>query len=257
MKLRLKNLPHHRSGFTLIEMLIVVAIIAALAFLVFSGARRARDSAMMTTGMTRIRSLQLANAGYASDHNGKFAPVWGTEGDAKTSYGDSWLNNPEYLSYLSSNSKVKDSKTGKYDENVLDPVVLKSGVSDRYRLSVSFGYVENNVPGRNWSSGGAPSQTEASKDPLRRWYMQTLHDPANMAAFITSCDFIGKYSGRHKWAANPKEGYQEGKVAYRYNGKMLAVFYDGHTEAVSYAKIKDIDANGGGVNNVFWGGKQH
>lgn len=243
-----------RSGFTLVELLVVITIIAVLVALSFTGLRRYMDSATTTTAMIRIKTLQLTNATYAADNNGKFCPLWTTDTDGATGYGKSWCYNPEFYDLL---GKGVRKSNGDFSETVLDPVVVKAGKADRFQLRNNFGYIEDNMPGRNWSSGGASSDTELSKDPNRRWSTFTLHDPARMAAFITSTDFIGKYSGRYKWEANPTEGAQEGKVAYRHGGKMIAVFYDGHTEAISIGKIKQIDATGGGRNNVFWGGKSY
>ncbi|MGE9267676.1 MAG: type II secretion system protein [Verrucomicrobiales bacterium] len=254
-----KNAACSRRGFTLVELLVVIAIIAVLVALAFVGARKAMDAATLAKGMSRVKGLQQANAAYAADNNGKFAIIWTTETDSRTGYGQAWGSDTEFLSHLTG-TDVKGSFYNKNntDERVLDPVILKHKEGNWWQIGVNFGYVIDNAPGRNWSAGGTTSESELAKDKHRRWSVQTVHDPSRMAAFLTSSDHLAKYSGRFKWRDNPGHAYAEGRVCYRYAGeKALAVFYDGHVETFTMADMEKIDADGGGRNNVFWGGKQY
>lgn len=58
------------SGFTLVELLSVVAIAAALLALLFPAASAMRRRALATTCAANLRSLQLASIAYATDHAG-------------------------------------------------------------------------------------------------------------------------------------------------------------------------------------------
>jgi prepilin-type N-terminal cleavage/methylation domain-containing protein/prepilin-type processing-associated H-X9-DG protein len=59
-----------RLGFTLVELLVVIAIIAVLATLGFMGARKMIDSASKTKSMGNIKQLILAFHQYSNDQNG-------------------------------------------------------------------------------------------------------------------------------------------------------------------------------------------
>lgn len=58
------------SGFTLVELLSVVAIVAALLALLFPAASSMRRKALATSCAANLRSLQLASIAYATDHAG-------------------------------------------------------------------------------------------------------------------------------------------------------------------------------------------
>jgi prepilin-type N-terminal cleavage/methylation domain-containing protein/prepilin-type processing-associated H-X9-DG protein len=59
-----------RAGFTLIEMLVVIAIIALLASLLVPATQRALANAKAAVCMSRLRSLALAATLYETDHQG-------------------------------------------------------------------------------------------------------------------------------------------------------------------------------------------
>jgi len=59
-------------GFTLIEVLVVIAIIAILAAMLFPVFARAREMARKTSCMSNLRQLGMANHMYAQDWMGKF-----------------------------------------------------------------------------------------------------------------------------------------------------------------------------------------
>ncbi|MDD2707379.1 MAG: type II secretion system protein [Verrucomicrobiae bacterium] len=68
-----------KSAFTLIEMLIVIAIISLLMSLLALAVKNARDMAKGITCMNNIRQGLLALSIYAGDNGGSY-PTWRTEG---------------------------------------------------------------------------------------------------------------------------------------------------------------------------------
>ena len=79
---------HFRStpaAFTLVELLVVIVIVAALAVMGFSGARRMIDSSRTTKTVANLRQHQIANTSYATDHNGSYVKTF--DGQAWT---DGW-----------------------------------------------------------------------------------------------------------------------------------------------------------------------
>lgn len=58
------------TGFTLVELLVVVVIVTALAFLGFTAARDMRDNANLSACATNMRNIGIAMQIYADDHQG-------------------------------------------------------------------------------------------------------------------------------------------------------------------------------------------
>jgi prepilin-type N-terminal cleavage/methylation domain-containing protein/prepilin-type processing-associated H-X9-DG protein len=61
-----------KSGFTLVEVLIVIAMIAILAALLLPTIERARSSARRAQCVSQLRQVGIAFQGYSHDHNGDF-----------------------------------------------------------------------------------------------------------------------------------------------------------------------------------------
>jgi prepilin-type N-terminal cleavage/methylation domain-containing protein/prepilin-type processing-associated H-X9-DG protein len=61
-------------GFTLVEMLVVIAIIGILAGLLLPALARAKAKAQQTKCVNNVRQLDLALSMYAQDHDGEYPP---------------------------------------------------------------------------------------------------------------------------------------------------------------------------------------
>ncbi len=65
---------NRHAAFTLIELLVVVAVVGVLLAVLLPALASARGSAMMITGASNIRQLQIANLAYAGDNDTRFMP---------------------------------------------------------------------------------------------------------------------------------------------------------------------------------------
>lgn len=243
----MKNKPtalRSANGFTLVELLVVITIIIVLAALGFVGLKRARLSADRTVSLRNIGQLQFANTTYAADNNGDYLKVY--EFDDKGSSYVAWCDNSDFLSILKGDSVV--SAGGQIDKShppsVLDPLAYRSKAKWYDRFAASYGYTYEGALGKS-SAWGSPNAENLYK-------MHQVTQPARTAAFITATDWIAKYSGRFKWQGSAAvEGYENGKIAYRYGGKALVAYFDGHVGEVTQADMKRIDTQGGN-KHVFW-----
>lgn len=234
-------------GFTLVELLITIAIIGVIAGLTTMGTRKLREKADGVTALKRVGAFAQANALYAVDHSGRYVPAYSFDDESRP--GIPWHYNPAFLEALIGESLSIEAAeefegVDGLPISVLDPVVVRAKKRYWSRISASFAYNNENVPGGSWGQPGTS----------RGHTTYSVTNPSESFAFITATDWIANYSGRYLWRRSPVEGKtNDSKIAYRHDGKAVVAFYDGHTEFMSIDDMRNIDRNGG-IGNVFWGG---
>ena len=233
--------PRAAAGFTLVELLVVVLIIATLSALSLIGFRRMRAAGDRASTITVMRQMQVANASYSIDHNGRYVPIVSKgEGGAISM---EWYRDPTFLSYLTGDPALLDDleKEVTVPTGVLDPVVLRAKKRQWERLSASFGF---NSTGLTWptDSTSAPMSHLSSK----------IENPGKTAFIATATNYMVSHAGRNLWKDAPVEGKTTtDKMAFRHGDKAVIVYYDGSTGFITQDDIRRFDANGG-INNPFW-----
>src|SRR5688572_9886566 len=100
----------HRRGFTLIEILVVIAILAVLAAMLFPVFRSVRDTARTTTCQSNLKQLGAAFQIYAADHDGLCPNPGGRGIDRAPANGAAWYS----ATRDPANDRVTDSGSGIY-----------------------------------------------------------------------------------------------------------------------------------------------
>lgn len=231
-----------RTAFTLVEILVVSAIIILLAALAFLGTSRMQSAADRTISVDNLRKLQIANGVYAADHGGAFVSTFTQNSEGKT--GGLWDRNSEFLDiYL---GEFDQSHSGKSQESRvktkhLDPIAYKARANGHNTLKASYGMVSK----ENYRSG--------NKDVNSTYRITELTSAPQTAAFVTAVNWLVQYGGRDSW--DGVEGKVNApRIAYRYNNKALVVYYDGHVGQISKEDMAALDRRGG-KNNCFWKGR--
>lgn len=230
-----------QAGFTLMELLVVIIIIATLAVLSVLGYSRMKAAGDRATTIAVMRQLQVANVSYGTENNGQYVPV--AEVDGNGGLAMEWYRNPKFLTHLTGDPGEFD-KTGAAlliaAPGNLDPVAYRAKKRQYDRLSASFGI---NSEGLQWP-------TPANPQPSHK--VSQVENPSRTAFFVTAVNYQVKHAGRNLWKQQPVEGkVTTDKMAFRHGGKAAVVYYDGSSGFITYADIARFDANGGAAN-PFW-----
>lgn len=227
-----------RQGFTLVELLIVIVIIAVLVALSLFGYNRGRSVADKAVTIGYLKEIQLANASYASD-NGKFVTVSAKTGGSLTT---TWHGNREFLDLLRGNPNSTETgpEYSRFPEEKFDRRSKALKEPGWNHVKGNYGAFEKDPTNGSWTGGD---------DFESAYTMAQLSTPGRTAAFATGLDWRIK-----NWAYTGEETQNgQGRMAFRHNGKALVVFYDGHAEEISKQDMKRID-NNGGKSHPFWKG---
>jgi prepilin-type N-terminal cleavage/methylation domain-containing protein len=210
------------SGFTLVELMIVVAMIAVLVTITVTVSLSFRKLADRTSAMNAMRQIQMANISYATEHKGSFVPPVVTQENADGEpTGVEWHENPDFISQL----KGPEATFGgggtpdlSLPISLMDRAVVRKKSANNTNLDDCFGYTA--------PSDGAPFR------------QAQLSNPADSAAFITCEEPFVNYT-------------TQDEIDYRHKEKALVVYYDGRAAIISQADVDLINGNGG-ASNVFW-----
>lgn len=255
-----------RHGFTLPELLIVIAIIVVLAALLFLGSRSLIARAHQVTCMSNLRQLGSASLAYAGDHGGSTVPAviqngtgingavdWATILVSEGYVGDSSSSSPEQfhkhsvfccpagLSIRSTNDRGKFSDpayavTDDAQGYLLHTFKGKDGKSNRYLHSwYGINAIVNNASpsfpfwGLQTVGGNKPWSITAGRK------INTITDPSTV---------VGLYCGM---------GFHNGavsRVAARHGGRKRVniMFMDGHVRSLP---IQDVQAAWKEMNQPF------
>ncbi len=227
---------HKRSGFTLIETLVVVAIIALLLAILLPSLSRARQLARSAQCLNNVRQMAIAAHSYASAQ-GRFPPYLGSGPDATVSYG--WDLQVRYRwegGQRKATAKPGLLWQGKTIEAINQCPSYKGGDNwadypyTGYNYNSSYvGYCEYYAEVSGWPpvpTGGIIVKANPARP-------EDVQQPAGCAMFGDG-EYVG---GANKFMRSPFKGRDAsfsgrsaGTQGYRHAGRTNVAFCDGHAE---------------------------
>jgi prepilin-type N-terminal cleavage/methylation domain-containing protein/prepilin-type processing-associated H-X9-DG protein len=246
------------TGFTLVELLVVISIIAMLLAILIPALSKAREQGRRTVCTTHQKSLLLSNDVYASENNGWYVPLLSTS-SAKGPSSLEKINPYIWVANLSFRkiTGVKDAETSnKSYDNVIelpdkfycpsDEMAKQHKKSDKNVL-VSFAYNAEDwwgMPENKFPDAGIPKSTTFGHKQLQ------IKQASNKLLFVDSVDWWAIWVGANyqkgwdKIGQAQREAYAAigivGPTVYRHSQGTTAGFYDGHA---SYMKKDRVFIN--------------
>ncbi len=215
--------PLSRSrGFSLVELLMVIAIIAILAAILIPVTSSIRKQGYVTHNLANLRALQAANILYAQENDGSFVPVGAFNENG--SYGSFWYQRDDFVvEYL----EIPDPSD--WPENRLSPLATQRNPAGELYISRSYGY--------NFTELGAYGVANTSRVAT----INTVADPAQTLAFADALDWQIQMSGANRYVSEEADVNvnQNNAIAYRYDGAAGVVYFDGHTAMLKRADVVD------------------
>jgi len=222
-------------GFTLVEVLVVIAVTSVLASLVMVGVTKGRSMAREVECCNNLRQLGLAAKLYANNYDGHFPPL-GYSDNYPTRYW--WGTNedpPDYEKGFLAPYLGKAGKDGGVYQCPEQPPGTYSAEGIAGAVTTTYGYngyylCPPAAPGWNFSIGRQPWQTfqEAENQSQVFMFADALLNWGTSRATNTSfLDPPFVYSNG-AWRRNPNP-----TTCFRHSGRANVCFVDGHVEAIS------------------------
>ncbi len=207
-----RNAPGCRSAFTLLELLVVVAIIAILAAIALPVASRFLESGKEATTASRLRQVHTLQMAYAADNNGRMTAFYTSAAPV------TWQE--KLLPYLS--------------------IINKAGAKEDPRLVLNSPYQK--------IQGGKPVWQEGRSFGLNnfmasdKWSFNVARVERPSSIIMAGDMEQGNSDYMHTSDGKNHQGNTQawGLPAYRHKGqtKAMMVFMDGHTELLDKDALK-------------------
>jgi len=263
------------AGFTLVELLVVISIIAILLAILLPALGGARRTAFATQDLSRVRQLMQAYLTYAEDRSGEVLPGYLPSSGPDAPMGVTDDQGRAVLGPAAQRYPWRLLPSADYDLSLLYPVEeierVREESSYTYQVSIRprFGLNQTFVGGSSEGPAGFafpdPAQARVRAAVSSRWgsgwFVRRLSDaprPSKLITFtngyIASTLLDEPLEGSYKieppqvidrvWKSEPASPEDpsglQGNVFLAHDGKTAAALLDGHVELLSWDQLQDM-----------------
>lgn len=225
-----------KKGFTLIEMLVVIAIIALLSAILVPAVTKALDSARRTKCMSNLRQLGVAQTAFSSDNDFRFSAGVIVSPDNGYPFGSGKIWQDDLLPYLGVST---NSGSTQMDRDKASFIFNCPSVGTKKFTRLQTTYCLNPFichKGRNWLG-----IMDVPENPSKTILMvETLPSNTDYAAVVSSSDpRTGSPAFRHS-TDKPDKVFSENGIKYSGGGRCNVMFADIHYESLPPEKLTHI-----------------
>lgn len=250
MKPSRKPIPTHHPAFTLVELLVTIAIIAILASLVFMMARRSIESARTSKSASNLHQIYIGIGSWAAENNMRFpinykSNAFGGSSKPKEEIAAVWYEAAGRNIYSDLYQKTSAAGLpwmwGTKHSNGYEGTVFRSPNAEKgYNKTIaSYGYNTNFQREDNSST----MTTVISVDPSRFDAGRTCLIADNSGKTHS----LGPDGENGNASINARNG---ASGPFKRDGKALVLFLDGHVETLTSERAKELNRK---AEDPFWG----
>jgi prepilin-type N-terminal cleavage/methylation domain-containing protein/prepilin-type processing-associated H-X9-DG protein len=221
------RVPSPRRGFTLVELLVVIGIIAVLISILMPALTKARVAAVQTQCLANHKQLVQGLMMYANANKG-YAPPASTT----TQIGSNMTATIPWFSKFLMGKYVGNRSHSSTAQQDMPPLIAGSSTSAAMYCSDRFGQVgySNNLGiGVNVRSGARIFRSDGGSNTQVKF--SSVRRSSNVLVFVDSAsNSWEKLYYDEPWPANSLGSGTTGMVMYRHGRSTVASFADGHAE---------------------------
>jgi len=244
------------KGFTLVELMVAIVMVAALSSLGFAGYTTVRNKARMTTELNAARNLTAAYLTYSADHSGLLMPGYQTDEEATNLDGEV-LHHPVNARYPWRLAPYTPQPDGillcNGHEKFLEAENSDYLVSVRPNLGINAVYV-----GGHFGSGSPLRPSERLEEAIGKYYVSRASQavkPSRLVIFASARngegeEGVGNFEVRAPNTFSPdwssaefdadRAAADHGFVDFRWDGKAVVAMLGGNVELLDESDLRDM-----------------